>query len=95
MLYSDYYDKYRGPELVKCTLDNEDITEKMIEIYGPNHNWQGYLWTYKEIFGSDSQGKHFRYDFKGEDGREHWFHGYINDINQYTNPPLATPLNQN
>ena len=30
MLYSDYYDKYRGPELVKCTLDNEDITEKMI-----------------------------------------------------------------
>ena len=25
----------------------------------------------------------------------HFFHGYINDINQYMNPPMSTPTNQN
>ena len=95
MIYSEYYDKYRGPSLVKATLDNKDITENIQNIYGENNNWSGNLWTYKEIFGSQSQGKHFRCDFQSKDGRKHWFNGYINDINQYMNPPLANPMHQN
>ena len=63
------------------------------KIYGPDNNWQGYLWTYQEIFGKDCYGKNFRCDFESDDGRKHWFYGFINDIQQYYNPPLATPYN--
>ena len=49
----------------------------------------------RETFVHCAQGKHFKCDFKGADGREHWFYGYIHDIHQYMNPPLATPMNQN
>jgi len=94
MLETDQYANYTGPNLTKVILDDEDVTETVREFYGEHNNWCNYLWTYKEVFGSYSQGKHFRCEFKGEDGREHWFHGYINDINQYMNPPLATPMNQ-
>jgi len=94
MLQCECYESYKGPPLVKAILGNEDITEKMIELYGENYNWQGCLWTFREAFGENSTNKNFRFDFKGEDGRDHWFHGFITDLNQYFNPPLATPVNQ-
>ena len=94
MIELEYYKKYKGPELIKCIYNNEDITDKIKIFYGEHKNWSGCLWTYKEIFGEDSSGKNFRCDFKSEDGREHWFHGFIYDINQYMNPPLATPINK-
>ena len=94
MLPCEYYDSYTGPKLVRVVLDTEDITEQMNVVYGPQCNWQGCLWTYKEAFGENSLNKHFRFDFKGEDGREHWFHGFITDLNHYFNPPLATPMSQ-
>lgn len=92
MILSEHYQNYRGPSLTKAILDEKEITNQIQEKYGPNKNWQGYLWTYKELFGSDSYGKNFRCDFISEDGRKHWFYGFINDINQYFNPPLATPI---
>jgi len=94
MIESEYYKNYQGPELIKCMFNNEDITIKIKKIYGEKNNWSGCLWTYKEIFGTNSKGKNFRCDFKSENGREHWFHGFILDINQYMNPPLSTPMNQ-
>ena len=94
MLDSDYYEKYRGPPLVKCVLDNKDITNKMMEFYGKLNNWNGKLYTYKEVFGEDCNNKQYRLDFKSVDGRDHWFHGFIIDSNHYMNPPLATPINQ-
>ncbi len=94
MLQSDHYKSYRGPPLVKAILGTEDITDKMKELYGENNNWKGCLWTFREAFGKNSINKNFRFDFKGEDERDHWFHGFITDLNQYFNPPLATPLNQ-
>lgn len=93
MIVSDYYQNYKGPKLTKAILDGEDITQLIQEKYSPENNWSGCLWTYKELFGEKSYGKHFRCDFVSEDERKHWFHGYINDINQYFNPPLATPFN--
>ena len=71
-----------------------NITDKISAIYGTECNWQGCLWTYKEAFGEKSYGKNFRCEFKSEDGRDHWFYGFINDIDQYFNPPLHTPTNQ-
>ena len=94
MLHSDYYANYRGPKLVKSVLDGTCITGKMTDLYGDLNNWQGCLWTHKEVFGNDSHGKKYRLDFKGDDGRDHWFYGFIDDINQFFNPPLATPMNQ-
>ena len=94
MLPCEYYKTYTGPKLVRVVLDTEDITENMSYVYGPECNWQGCLWTYKEAFGENSLNKHFRFEFKGEDGRDHWFHGFITDLNQYFNPPLATPTSQ-
>ena len=49
----------------------------------------------KVMKSEDCYGKNYRFEFKSEDGREHYFHGFINDMNQYMNPPLATPMNQN
>ena len=66
MIYSDYYKNYRGPKLVRATListtpenrtNDIDITESIQNIYGPEYNWQGCLWTYKEVFGEKSYGK--------------------------------------
>ena len=89
MLQSDHYKSYRGPPIVKAILGTEDITDEMKELYGENYNWQGCLWTFREAFGNKSVNKNYRVDFKGEDGRDHWFHGFITDQNQYFNPPLA------
>ena len=30
----EYYKNYQGPNLIKATLNNEDITEKLRNIYG-------------------------------------------------------------
>ena len=94
MLETDHYLNYTGPNLTKVILEDEDVTENVREFMAKITTGVTICGLIK-VFGSDSQGKHFRCDFKGEDGREHWFHGYINDINQYMNPPLATPMNQN
>ena len=32
MIQSDYYEKYRGPSLVKVTLNKENITESIKDI---------------------------------------------------------------
>ncbi len=93
MIVSNYL-KYTGPTLTKAILDEEDITQLIQTKYGSENNWSGYLWTYKELFGENSKGKHFLCDFVSDDGRKHWFYGYIHDTNQYFNPPLATSMNQ-
>ena len=94
MIESEYYKNYTGPHLVKCTVNNQDFTVQLTEIYGEKNNWQGCLWTYREVFGPDMKGAKFSFDFVGDDGREHWFHGWIDDDTQYCNFPLATPVNQ-
>lgn len=94
MLVSDCYQNYIGPPLIYAVLDEVDVTTSIQEHYGEKKNWNGCLWTFKEMFGDKCYGKHFRLDFKSEDGREHYQHGFINNINEYMNPPMATPVNQ-
>ena len=38
-----YYQNYKGPNLSKATLNNDDITERIKNIYGKDNNWQGKL----------------------------------------------------
>jgi len=90
MIPCEHYQTYEGPKLVKAMLGEDDITDKMTDMYGTGKNWNGCLWTFKESFGPDSYGKNYRLEFQGEDGRKHWFHGFISDIDQYFNPPQAS-----
>ena len=86
MLSSEYYLHYRGPNLTLCLLDNEDITSRIIHAYGHVNNWQGALWTYEELFGPQSKGKQFKFEFEDKNGTQ-WFYGFIHDVTQYMNPP--------
>ena len=94
MIVSDYYQNYKGPTLTKAILNEKDITPLIQTKYGQEKNWSGCLWTFKELFGEESYGKQFKCDFISDDGRKHWFYGFIHNTNQYFNPPLATPMNQ-
>ena len=65
----------------------------MREFYGENNNWNGMLYTYNEIFPGRKDHK-FYLEFRGEDGRKHWFSGMVGSDEQTFNPPLVTPINQ-
>jgi len=101
MIDSEYYNNYRGPDLTRARLNDKDITELIKEKYGglnnwngELNNWNGKLYTFSDIFGEDSLNKNIYCEFKDETGRIHWFHSFIDDLNQYFNPPLATPMQQ-
>ena len=47
-MISEYYLKYKGPNLTKATLNDVDITSIVQKFYGKNNNWQGRLWKYKD-----------------------------------------------
>ena len=95
MIYSDYYQDYRGPELTKVILnDKENITDLVKPFYGKDHNWGGKLWTYKEVFGDDCEGNKFYCEFFSDDQRKHWFYGYISHKEAYFNVSLHTPMSQ-
>ena len=98
MIELDYYKDYRGPELVLAQIwthetEKEKITDYMREFYGENNNWNGMLYTYNEIFPGRKDHK-FYLEFRGEDGRKHWFSGMVGSDEQTFNPPLVTPINQ-
>ena len=94
MILSDYYQNYKGPDLIKATLNDDDITELIYNFYGENNNWNGCLWSFKDIFTNDCFSKKFYCEFKSNDGRIHWFEGHIDTLDDIFNFPLATPINQ-
>ena len=100
MIPSEYYNNYRGPNLTKAQiwLKNQqkiDITEEIKDLYGDNNNWNGNLYTYKEVFPDKDYHYHFYVEFIDDSGRKHWFNGMVGEPEQYFNPPLASPFNQN
>lgn len=88
MLLSDDYQNYRGPSLIKVILGNENITEEMKLKYGENNNWCGYLWTHKELFGDKCEYKNYKFEFRNDNNVIQIIQGFINDKNQYFNPPI-------
>jgi len=91
MIRSEYYQNYKGPNLVKATLNKVDIMDKILKFYGEDKNWNKKLWTYGEVFGDDTG--EFNIEFQSED-RKHWFYGKVGAKEQIFNPPLVTPMNQ-
>ena len=98
MIDSEYYRDYNGPDLVVAELwrhenDKETITDYISVFYGESNNWNGKLYTYDEIFPQRENHK-FYLEFRGSDGRKHWFSGMVGSKEQIFNPPLVTPINQ-
>tara|TARA_B100002019_G_C20768387_1_gene356365 strand:+ start:59 stop:358 length:300 start_codon:yes stop_codon:yes gene_type:complete len=80
-------DSHVGAELTLVTLNGIDITEKIKGYYGINRDWQAKLWKYSDIFGIDSLNQRFYIEYTTQEQRKHWTFGFVNDINQYFNPP--------
>ena len=79
---------YQGPTLTKALINNTDITERIQKYYGDRNNWNGKLWSYKEIFNDYDIGSKIYCEFKSDDGRKHWFYSFIHNKEGYFNPPL-------
>ena len=92
MIDSEYYGEIHGPELTKAILHNVSIIDNVREKYGQNNNWQGKLYTYKDIFGENSKGKKIYFEFQDTHGTKYWFHGFVNDLSQYFHPPLPKQM---
>ena len=72
MIYSEYYQYYKGPSLIKATLNGtENITELIQKFYGENNDWNGKLWTYQDIFKDNCRGNKFYCEFKDKGEREY------------------------
>ena len=89
---NEYYQNYKGPKLTKAVINNINITEKIQKYYGNSNNWNRKLWKYNEIFNEYDIGSKFYCEFKSDEGRIHWFYGFINDKEEYFNPPLAKSI---
>tara|TARA_B100000035_G_C20722920_1_gene432021 strand:+ start:63 stop:371 length:309 start_codon:yes stop_codon:yes gene_type:complete len=100
MIDSQHYQNYKGPNLILAEIwkkeDNkENITEYIQNFYTENNNWNGKLYTYNDIFPGKDYTYKFKVVFLDDNKRKHWFHGMVGNPEQYFNPPLATPMNQN
>ena len=98
MIISEYYQNYKGPELIFAEIwedsnKKQDITEYIHSLYWEERNLKGMLLTYKDVF-PDKKGYHFYIEFQSKE-RKHWFHGMVGEDQFIFNIPLATPMNQN
>tara|TARA_B100000131_G_scaffold313488_1_gene348939 strand:+ start:625 stop:927 length:303 start_codon:yes stop_codon:yes gene_type:complete len=96
---TNYYENYKGPNLVKAQLwkkgnEKENITDYIKSFYGEENNWNGKLYKYSEIFPNKDSSYHFYVEFLDDTNRKHWFHGMVGESHQIFNPPLASPMNQ-
>ena len=96
---NEYYQNYKGPNLVKAQLwkkreERKDITNYIKSFYGEENNWNCKLYKYSEIFNNKDSSYHFYVEFLDDTNRKHWFYGMVGESNQIFNPPLASPPNQ-
>ena len=100
MIDCEHYKNYKGPDLILAQIwktkdEKLDITEYIREFYGHKNDWNGKLYTYDDIFPGRDYKYKFYVEFEDVTGRKHWFNGMVGKSDQYFNPPLATPINQN
>ena len=87
MIESEYYRKYKGPDLELAQIwknnryntEKEDITEHIRKMYGKGNNWNGKLYNYNDIFPNKDHTYSFYIEFKCKQRRKHWFNGIINE----------------
>ena len=95
MLTCEYYKDYTGPEIRECQINGTDYTEAMRKVYGPNRNWYGFIYTYKEMLEgflnlSDCSNTQFRIEYQRDNGTTYWEHGFVTDKHQFYYPTKFT-----
>lgn len=57
------------PELVRVLIDNEDITDHMLTLYGEDRNWNNRIIHFKDFAGNHHIGKDLQVKWRRENGR--------------------------
>jgi hypothetical protein len=86
MIETHFFDNYKGPTMIKATLDGRDILYSIQTYYGTDRNWKKKLWTYTELFGEYSLGKQIYLEFENEQGTKFWSYNRVLDTSQLYNP---------
>jgi hypothetical protein len=90
-----YYQTYRGPSIVSATLDGEDVTDRVRELYTGENNWGAHIYSFQEAFPCDHdlEGKEIHMVFEGNST---WSKVKCDGPPGQTrmNPPLIMPQNR-
>ena len=78
---------FRGLDIIKATINNHDITERIKHYYGVNNDWQNRVWKNKEIFGDNSLKSNYYIEFKSSKNVKYWFNGFVNNLDEYFYAP--------
>jgi hypothetical protein len=98
MIKTKIYDTYRGPQLLKATIDDKDILFQVNSLYGLSHNWNNTLYTIKDlklILNKDVIGSTIYLEFVNKHGHKDWTRMHPKDDNEILNNPNFMPFNQN
>jgi hypothetical protein len=90
--FIDYYKTYYGPQMIKATIDDQNVLPELLKFYGMQHNWNLQLWTAEEIYGTECIGKHIYIEFQSENGRIHYIKGRLVKLDWFINTPMNTPI---
>lgn len=89
--YKYHYDMTR-PSMIEEITDGEDILEIMQRVYGPDHNWNGREWRYRDFLEAEDAGKTLYLQFVcSKNGKsEEWLGSVPDDLSamMHTSAPM-------
>jgi hypothetical protein len=83
---------YKGPALLKATVDQDDVTATLLLLYGAGRNWQGRLWTMEDAFDAQHVCKELLIEWQRVDGRKDYSRFLLSDRDAIINPPINMPF---
>jgi len=87
-----YYKTYIGPELVSASIDGDDLTALIKELYGERCNWCETLYTFRSLHHSEYIGKLLRIEFRPRNPNvPEWTTIIVDTLDTVINPPLFMP----
>ena len=87
-----YYKTYIGPELVSASIDGDDLTALIKELYGERCNWCETLYTFRSLHHSEYIGKLLRIEFRPRNPNvPEWTTIILDTLDTVINPPLFMP----
>ena len=94
--HCDHYASYKGPDLVSILVDNienKELYNKIIVLYGEKKNWNGKLYKSKIVFDNTFKNKTITFNYlPTKNGIENWTKYTYKHGEEYLNPPLWTPM---
>ena len=94
--YSNYYAKYKGPNLLSIMIDNVenlDILKKIKKIYGNNNNWNKKIYTFRSVLDKSFLNKEIIFIYENtKSGIPNWSKYVFQNDYEIINPQLFTPM---